>query len=86
MDRRGVPCAPINTFGDVLADAHIAEMGIIHPLQLPNGVETKTTGFPVRMSCFDYAVLRPPPGLGEHEADVLEDWLGETGAGGKETT
>ena len=86
MDRRGVPCAPINTFGDLLADAHIAEMGIIHPLQLPNGVETKTTGFPVRMSCFDYAILRPPPGLGEHDVDVLEDWLGETGAGGKETT
>lgn len=75
MDSRGVPCAPINNFGDVLADAHVTEMGIVHPLRLPNGVETKTTAFPVRLSSFDCSISRPPPVLGEHNVEVVQEWL-----------
>lgn len=77
LDRRGVPCAPINSFGDVLTDPHVTAMGIIHPLQLPNGVKTRTTGFPVQMSTFDYTVSRPPPNLGEHCAEITKEWLGQ---------
>jgi succinate--hydroxymethylglutarate CoA-transferase len=85
MDRRGVPCAPINTYGDMLADQHVSEMGILHSLMLSNGVETKTTGFPIKMSCFDYAVVRPPPELGEHNTEIIEDWLNNDSVGEKET-
>lgn len=81
MDRRGVPCAPINSFGDTLADPHVVEMGIVHPLILNNGVATKTTGFPIKISSFDYTVERPPPGLGEHNIEIIEDWVGNARAG-----
>src|SRR5690606_1423172 len=40
MDRRGVPSAPINTYREILADPHVREMGLIHELRLPNGVQT----------------------------------------------
>jgi crotonobetainyl-CoA:carnitine CoA-transferase CaiB-like acyl-CoA transferase len=85
LDQRGVPCAPINSFADVLNDPHVAAMGIIHSLQLPNGVETRTTGFPVQMSTFDYAVNRPPPNLGEHCSEIASEWLGESVTDAKRT-
>jgi succinate--hydroxymethylglutarate CoA-transferase len=75
MDRRGVPCAPINSYADVFADPHVEAMGLARPLTLPNGVETRTTGFPVQISDYTYAIDLPPPRLGEHTESVFEEWL-----------
>jgi succinate--hydroxymethylglutarate CoA-transferase len=75
MDGRGVPCAPINNFRDILADPHVGSMDLVRPLTLPNGVETKTVTFPVRISGFKFDVRRPPPKLGEHQTEVLSEWL-----------
>ncbi|MDD9982664.1 MAG: CoA transferase [Gammaproteobacteria bacterium] len=80
MDARGVPCAPINDYPRVLDDPQVAHLGLVHPLTLPNGVETRTTGFPVAMSGYAFEIHRPPPALGAHTAEVLEEWLGETPA------
>jgi succinate---hydroxymethylglutarate CoA-transferase len=76
FDRRGVPCAPINTFADVLADPHVEYMGWLTDVTLPNGVTTRTVGFPIGMSCHTFAISRGPPALGEHNREVLHDWLG----------
>ena len=75
MDRRGVPCAPINTYPEILADPQIAAMELVRPLRLPNGVETWTTAFPVSISGYRFEVYRGPPELGQHNAAVLADWL-----------
>lgn len=75
MDRRGVPCGPINSYGEILADPHVEAMGLVRPVRLPNGVETRTVAFPVAVSGQE-APLRPPPLLGEHGSEVVEDWLG----------
>jgi len=75
MDRRNVPCAPINDFDDILQDPHVAHMGLVKPLTLPNGVTTKTVGFPVAISGFDNAELQSPPALGAHNQAVFDDWL-----------
>lgn len=77
MDRRGVPCAPINTYGDVLADPQVEAAGLVLPLHLPNGVETKTTAFPVKVSGFEFAIRREPPALGAHSDEVAAEWLDE---------
>jgi crotonobetainyl-CoA:carnitine CoA-transferase CaiB-like acyl-CoA transferase len=76
LDRRGVPCAPINGYGEILADSHVEAMGIVAPLRLPNGVETRTVAFPVAISGQDTGIRTPPPGLGEHGEDVVAEWLG----------
>jgi len=68
---RGVPCAPINTYSQVLADEQVAHMGWVQPLLLPNGVATRTFASPVRFDGAANPIHRPPPALGEHNAEVL---------------
>ncbi len=75
MDRRGVPCSPINTYPDILEDEQVAHLGLVRPLELPNGVTTRTTAFPVEMSGYGFEVYRQPPELGAHNEDVFAEWL-----------
>jgi len=77
FDRRGVPCAPINTFADVLCDPHVPHMEWVRDLTLPNGVCTKTVGFPIGLSSHSFQLFRAPPRLGEHNQEVFADWLGD---------
>lgn len=76
FDRRGVPCAPINSFGEILADRHVDHKGWITDMSLPNGVQTKTVGFPIDIEGFAFSIYRDPPRLGEHNAEVFQEWLG----------
>jgi crotonobetainyl-CoA:carnitine CoA-transferase CaiB-like acyl-CoA transferase len=75
MDDRGVPCSPINTYHQILTDPHVDEMELVRPMALPNGVETRTTAFPVNMSNCGFALYRLPPRLGEHTQEIFDEWL-----------
>lgn len=76
MDRRGVPSAPINSYRQILADPHLLEMGLVRDLRLPNGVETRTVAYPVKMSGYEFEITREPPMLGAHTKEVFDEWLG----------
>jgi crotonobetainyl-CoA:carnitine CoA-transferase CaiB-like acyl-CoA transferase len=67
----GVPCAPINTYSQVLKDPQVEHMQWVQPLQLPNGVRTKTFASPVRFSGATPAIRMRPPALGEHNDELL---------------
>lgn len=77
FDRLGVPCAPINTYPQVLSHPQVEAMGLVQPLELPNGVRTRTTAFPVRLTDYAFEVFRPPPALGAHGDEVCREWLGD---------
>ncbi len=77
LDASGVPCAPVNDFADILADPHVAAMGLVHQMALPNGVQTPTIGFPIAISGFDFKINRRPPMLGEHTDEVFQEWMTE---------
>lgn len=77
MDRRGVPSAPINDYADILSDPHVAEMGLVRDLRLPNGVETRTTAFPVRIAGYEFEIRRDPPELGADTEAVFREWLSD---------
>lgn len=85
MDRRGVPCAPINSYAEILDDPQVAALDLVRPLKLPNGVETRTTAYPVSISGFEFEISRSAPRLGEHNAEVHREWLGEPTAEGSRT-
>jgi len=75
FDRRGVPCAPVNSFADILADEHVAGMGIVHDIELPNGVHTPTLVYPVKLKGYSFETGVRPPRLGEHTEEVYAQWL-----------
>jgi crotonobetainyl-CoA:carnitine CoA-transferase CaiB-like acyl-CoA transferase len=76
----GVPCAPINTYSSVLDDPQVAHMGWVQPIELPNGVQTRTFGNPVRFDGRTSGVRQRPPALGEHNEAVLGPLRAATGA------
>ncbi|MEH7524354.1 CoA transferase [Bacillus sp. JJ1503] len=75
FDAKGVPCAPINDYHQILNDEHINSMGVIHIHKLPNGIKEKFIGFPIMISDFEFELYRNPPKLGEHNQEVLQEWL-----------
>ena len=75
MDRRGVPCSLINKFSDVIKENQVKEMELVLPLELPNGKQTKTTAFPIKISDYKFNIYRPPPNLGNDNNEIISDWL-----------
>jgi crotonobetainyl-CoA:carnitine CoA-transferase CaiB-like acyl-CoA transferase len=67
----GVPCAPINSYSEVLADPQVEHMGWVQAIELPNGVRTRTFASPLRFSGQGPPVLRRPPALGEHNEEIF---------------
>ena len=66
----GVPHSAINDYSGALSDPQVAHMEWVQALRLPNGVATRTFGFPLRINGQGRAVDRPPPALGEHTDEV----------------
>ncbi|MBI2314158.1 MAG: CoA transferase [Betaproteobacteria bacterium] len=69
----GVPCAPINTYSQVLADPQVAHMGWIEEIALPSGAKTRSFISPLLLSGEKTGVYRDPPELGEHTDEVLKE-------------
>jgi crotonobetainyl-CoA:carnitine CoA-transferase CaiB-like acyl-CoA transferase len=69
LRRQGVPCAPINTYSQALADPQVAHYGWVQPLTLPGGGKTRSFSSPLSKN----EGLKNPPALGEHTADVLKE-------------
>ncbi len=66
----GVPAGPINSVADAVSLVDLAS----HPH--PSGVgEVQTAPLPYRLDGAARAASLPPPALGAHTDEVLEDWL-----------
>jgi len=71
----GVPCARINNYSDILSDPQVEHMGWVQPITLPNGHQTKTFASPIRFEHRTAKVHRRPPLLGEHNDEILNEFL-----------
>lgn len=67
---RGVPCSPVNTYADVLADPQVEHLGLVQALQLPGAGQTRTVGCPVRINGEINTIRSAPPALGEHNPEL----------------
>ncbi|MBI3919662.1 MAG: CoA transferase [Betaproteobacteria bacterium] len=73
FNARGVPCAPINRYSQVVADAQVEHMQWVENITLPDGHATRTVVSPQRISGRRLGVYRRPPALGEHTAEILAE-------------
>lgn len=67
----GVPCAPINTYSQVLDDEQVRHMQWVKDITLPNGVKTRTFGSPVQFDGEAMPIRRSPPALGQHNEEIF---------------
>jgi crotonobetainyl-CoA:carnitine CoA-transferase CaiB-like acyl-CoA transferase len=70
-----IPCSPLYDYGQVLADPHVAQSGLLTEVTLPAGATANALASAVKMSGFDFTDLRPPARLGQHRDEVLGEWL-----------
>ena len=68
----GVPCAPINGYEQALSDPQTTHLQLVQPMTLPNGVQTRTVGCPVRFDGEVVALDTRPPAIGEHTSRVID--------------
>ena len=68
-----VPCAPVRTVAEVVADPETKRRGTLLDSEFPTRGSIEVLGSPIKLSDGDYgrAPLRAPPGLGQHTAEVL---------------
>lgn len=76
LENAGIPCGPITTVDEVANDPHIGFREMIVSTQHPIAGEFKMAGVPIKMSRTPGAVDAPPPTLGEHTDEILQNLLG----------
>jgi crotonobetainyl-CoA:carnitine CoA-transferase CaiB-like acyl-CoA transferase len=69
----GVPCGPVNSYANALADPQVEHMGWVREVDLPGGARVKTFGSPIMMSGQGADIRCGPPALGEHTEEVLRE-------------
>jgi crotonobetainyl-CoA:carnitine CoA-transferase CaiB-like acyl-CoA transferase len=72
----GLPTGPINTVDQVFEDRQVLHRGMVREVEHPTAGTVKLVGIPVKFSETPGEIRLPPPLLGQHTAEVLEELLG----------
>ncbi|HEV2733844.1 MAG TPA: CoA transferase [Longimicrobiaceae bacterium] len=76
LEAAGVPCAPVQGVREALHDPAFTRRGGLWEMEGPTFGRTESVGSPMRFSRTPVGLRRPPPGLGEHTAEVERDGWG----------
>ena len=76
LEQAKVPCGAINHLGEVFADPHVRQRGMVHEWQHPLSGALNLVGSPIKLSATPVRSDLPPPLLGEHTQEVLTSILG----------
>ena len=71
FEAEGIPCGPINTYADVLADEQVTAREMVVETDHPTLGRLRTLGTPLKLSRTPLVTGRPAPLLGEHTTEVL---------------
>ena len=75
LEAAGLPCGPVNTIDRVFDDPQVRHRGMKIAMEHPAG-EAPLIGSPLKLSDTPVSYRRPPPTLGQHTDEVLEQLLG----------
>ncbi|MFL1551582.1 CoA transferase [Pseudomonas sp. D47] len=68
----GLPAGPINTLDEVFADPHVLHSRLTQTVEHPTLGTVRQVVAPVFSAAESSSALRPPPLLGEHSVEVLQ--------------
>ena len=74
LRRVQVPVSEVRTVPEVLADPQVAAREMVQSVQHPAIGEIKLLGFPFKFSKTKAAIVRHPPMLGEHSAEIRAEY------------
>ncbi|CAN5501599.1 hypothetical protein BH24CHL9_BH24CHL9_02930 [soil metagenome] len=70
---RGVPCSPVRSLAEVLAEETVRSRGLIQPSRRADGTTIPAPAIPARLSRTPGSIRRPPPLLGEHTLEIIDE-------------
>jgi crotonobetainyl-CoA:carnitine CoA-transferase CaiB-like acyl-CoA transferase len=73
LEAAKVPAGPINDLAQVFADPQVLARGMVTQVVHPRRQSLELVASPMKLSATPAQVRRPPPLLGEHTDDVLEE-------------
>jgi crotonobetainyl-CoA:carnitine CoA-transferase CaiB-like acyl-CoA transferase len=73
---RRIPFAPVSTLDDLVNSEHLKVRGFFVEVDHPQAGRLKQAGAPYQLGKTPWAVRRPAPALGQHNAEVLGETLG----------
>src|SRR5579863_9560117 len=71
-----VPCAPVRTAPEVMADRHMHERGMLEEIDHPELGPVTVPTTPLRLHGLEKAPAGPSPRVGQHNAEIYSGWLG----------
>ena len=78
LESAKVPCGPINNLAEVFKDPQVLHRQMVQTWQHPLKADLPLVASPIKMSETPVRQHLPPPTLGEHTLQVLNDWLGQS--------
>ena len=76
LQQAQIPCGPVNTFDQALADPQVRARGMVVDVPLPDGQPLSMPGNPVKLSAAQPRPWLGPPTLGQHTDAVLTELMG----------
>ncbi len=76
LNKKGIPCGPINNLDQVFANPQVQHRGIRQELDHPLAGKAPSVANPIRFSDTPIEYKRAPPTLGQHTDQVLSEVLG----------
>jgi crotonobetainyl-CoA:carnitine CoA-transferase CaiB-like acyl-CoA transferase len=73
LNEREIPCAPVYDIGEVPADPHVRSRKMIFQMETEAFGDLNQLATPIRMSRSPTGVKLPPPRLGEHTLQILQE-------------
>jgi crotonobetainyl-CoA:carnitine CoA-transferase CaiB-like acyl-CoA transferase len=80
LGQNGVPSAKVASVSDLIEDEHLEHRGQIIRMQHPKAGTVPMQGFSVKFADSPMQLRHPPPLLGQHSDEILNEWLTMTDA------
>jgi crotonobetainyl-CoA:carnitine CoA-transferase CaiB-like acyl-CoA transferase len=74
LNKAGVPCGPIYSIDQMFADPQVEHLGLAQAVPTRDGRPLRVVGQPFTLSRTPSSMAAPPPDIGEHTGEVLEEF------------